>query len=287
MRIFITGGGGLLGARLAGMAQEEGHEVFSGYNHSIPVKGVALKLDLAVDNSIHKAVEQAQPEIIFHTAALTDVDLCEREPDLACRINARGTKVLAEAAKKAGAFLVYISTDYVFDGQRGMYKEEDAAHPISHYGYTKLLGEKYADCVARSCVIYGSRPASGKINFALWVLQKLQKGEEIRIVIDQYVSPTMNTNLAGMLLEAGELRREGIYHLAGATRISRYDFACKLADVFELERSMIIPAKMAELRWKAKRPMDSSMDVSKAARLFNEKPWDIDRSLKTLREEIA
>jgi dTDP-4-dehydrorhamnose reductase len=286
MKIFITGGGGLLGARLAGMAQEEGHDVFSGHNHSLPQKGSALKLDLAVDNSIHKAVEQAQPEVIFHTAALTDVDRCESERDLACRINARGTKVLAEAARKAGAFLVYISTDYVFDGTRGMYKEEDAANPISHYGYTKLLGENYADCAARSCVIYGSKPASGKVNFALWILQKLQKGEEIRTVTDQYVSPTLNTNLAGMLLEAGEKRREGIYHLAGATRISRYDFACKLADVFELERSLIVPAKMADLCWKARRPMDSSMDVSKAARLFKKKPWDIDRSLKILREEI-
>ena len=268
------------------MAQEEGHEVFSGYSHSLPEKGMALKLDLVVDNSIQKAVEQVQPEIIFHTAALTDVDRCEAERDLACRINARGTKVLAEAAKKAGAFLVYISTDYVFDGQRGMYKEEDAANPICHYGYTKLLGEKHAECVARTCVIYGSKPASGKINFALWILEKLQKGEEIRIVTDQYVSPTLNTNLAGMLLEAGEQSREGIYHLAGATRISRYDFACRLADVFELERSLIIPAKMTDLCWKARRPMDSSMDVSKA-RLFKETSWDIDKSLKTLKEEIT
>jgi dTDP-4-dehydrorhamnose reductase len=287
MRIFITGGGGLLGARLAGKAQEEGHDVFSGYNCSIPEKGVPVKFDLTVDNSIHKAVDQAQPEIIFHTAALTDVDRCEAERDLACRINARGTKVLAEAAKNVGAFLVYISTDYVFDGRRGMYKEEDAANPISHYGYTKLLGEKYAECVARSCVIYGSRPASGKINFALWVLEKLQKGEEIKIVTDQFVSPTLNTNLAIMLLEAGEQRREGINHLAGATRISRYDFACKLADVFELERCMIIPAEMADLSWKARRPMDSSMDVSKATRLFKKKPWDIDKSLKILKEEIT
>jgi dTDP-4-dehydrorhamnose reductase len=287
MRIFITGGGGLLGAKLAAMAQEEGYDVFSGYNHSMPETGVPLKLDLAVDNSIHKAVDQARPEIIFHTAALTDVDRCEVERDLACRINARGTKVLAEAAKKAGAFLVYISTDYVFDGLKGMYKEEDAPNPISHYGYTKLLGEKYANCVARTCVIYGSRLASGKINFALWILEKLQKGEEIRIVTDQYVSPTLNTNLAGILLEAGEQRREGIYHLAGATRISRYDFACKIADVFELERSMITPAKMADLSWKARRPMDSSMDVSKAARSFRELPWDVDKSLKTLKEEIT
>ena len=287
MRIFITGGGGLLGSRLAGMAQEAGHDVFSGYNKSVPEHGEPIKLDLAIDNSISKAVEETRPEVIFHTAALTDVDRCEAERDLACRINARSTKVLAESAKRAGAFLVYISTDYVFDGQRGLYKEEEATNPISHYGYTKLLGEKYADCVARTCVIYGSRPASGKINFALWVLERLQKGEEIRIVTDQYVSPTLNTNLARMLLEAGEEKREGIYHLAGATRISRYDLACKIAGVFCLEKSLIGTSRMADMNWKARRPTDSSMDVSKAMRSFKELPWDIDKSLRILKEETV
>lgn len=287
MRIFVTGGCGLLGSKLSQIALEQGHEVFSGHNHNLPEKGTPATLDLTVDNSIIKAVGLAQPEVIFHTAALTDVDRCETERDLACKINVRGTKLLAEAAKNAGAFLVYISTDYVFDGQKGMYREDDPANPISHYGYTKLLGEKYADCVARTCVIYGSRPASGKVNFALWTLDRLQRGEGIRIVTDQYISPTLNTNLARMLLEAGERRLEGVYHLAGAERISRYDYACRLADVFGLDKSLISPSKMADIGWKAKRPMDSSMDVSKAARMLREKPWDIERSFEVFKEEIS
>lgn len=287
MRIFITGGGGLLGSRLSQIALEQGHEVFSGHNNNLPENGIPVKFNLAAESSINKAVSQAQPEVIFHTAALTDVDKCETERNLACQINVRGTKLMAEAAKKSGAFLIYISTDYVFDGSRGMYREEDAVNPISHYGYTKLLGEKYANCVARPCVIYGSRPASGKVNFALWIIDKLRKGEKIKIVTDQYISPTLNTNLAGMLLEAGEKRLEGIYHLAGAERISRYDYACRLADIFGLDKSLIAPSKMAEIGWKAKRPMDSSMDVSKAVHLFKEKPWNIDKSFKTLREEIS
>lgn len=286
MRIFITGGGGLLGSKLAEIALKEGHEVFSGYNHNFPEKGEPVKLDLAVDSSISKAVGLAQPKVVFHTAALTDVDMCEVEQDLACRINIRGTKLLAEMAKNVGAFLVYVSTDYVFDGYKGMYREDDTTNPINNYGYTKLLGEKYADCVARTCVIYGSRPSSGKVNFALWILDKLRKGEGIKIVRDQYISPTLNTNLAGMLLEAGERRLTGIYHLAGATRISRYDYACRIADVFELDKCLIAPSKIADIGWKAKRPMDSSMDVSKATQLFKEKPYDIDTSLKILKEEI-
>jgi len=141
--------------------------------------------------------------------------------------------------------------------------------------------------VARTCVIYGSRPASGKVNFALWILDRLKKGEEVRIVIDQYISPTLNTNLARMLLEAGGRRLEGIYHLAGAERISRYDFACRLADLFELDRRLIVPGKMADLSWKARRPMDSSLDVGKASRLLEEKPWGIGRAFEVLKGEIS
>jgi dTDP-4-dehydrorhamnose reductase len=287
MRIFITGGSGLLGSKLSQIALEEGHEIFSGHNHNLPENGLPVKFDLNAESNISKAVNLVQPEVIFHTAALTDVDKCETERDLACQINIRGTKFLAEAAKNSGAFLIYISTDYVFDGSRGMYREDDHTNPISHYGYTKLLGEKYADCVARPCVIYGSKPASGKVNFALWIIDKLQKGERIKIVTDQYISPTLNTNLARMLLEAGEKRLEGIYHMAGAERISRFDYACRLADTFGLDKSMIDPSKMSEIGWKAKRPTDSSMDVSKAAHLLQEKPWDINKSFKALKKEIS
>ncbi len=287
MRIFITGGSGLLGSRLAEIALDEEYEVFSGFSHNRPEKGKPVKLDLTIDDSISKAVEKIQPEIIFHTAALTDVDRCETDKDLACKINAQGTKTLAEAAKKAEAFLIYVSTDYVFDGNRGMYREDDPTNPISQYGLSKLLGEKHADCVARTCVIYGSRPASGKINFALWTLEKLKKGEAIKIVTDQYITPTLNTSLARMLLEAGERRLTGIYHLAGATRISRYDFACRLADSFELDRSLITPSRMKDLNWNAKRPADSSLDTSKAAKVLREGPYNLERSLKILKEEMS
>jgi dTDP-4-dehydrorhamnose reductase len=286
MRIFITGGGGLLGSKLAEIALEKGHKVFSGYYHSLPEKGEPVKFDLAVDSNISKAVDLIQPEVIFHTAALTDVDKCEMERDLACRINVSGTKLLSESAKNARSFLIYISTDYVFDGIRGLYKENDAPNPINHYGYTKHLGEKYSDCIARTCVIYGSRPASGKVNFALWIIDKLQKGEGIKIVTDQYISPTLNANLAKMLLDVGERRLEGIYHLAGAERISRYDYACCLADKFGLDEGLIAPSKMADMAWKALRPMDSSLDASKAGKTLKVGPYDLERSLQVLSEEI-
>jgi dTDP-4-dehydrorhamnose reductase len=285
MRIFITGGSGLLGSKIAEIALKK-YEVYTGYCHSKPEFGMPIKFDL-VKNEDLEVIYKINPEVIVHTAALTNVDECETNKELAYKINVEGTKRIAEIANELGAFLVYVSTDYVFSGDKGMYKEKDESNPVNYYGYTKLLGEEYCDCIARPCVIYGTKPASGKVNFVLWLIDKLRKGEEVKIVTDQYVTPTLNTNLAKMLLEVAERELKGIFHLAGATRVSRYEFALRIADKFGLDGSLIIPSSMTEMKWVASRPKDSSLDTSKASRyLLKEKPYDLNKALGVLKEEI-
>lgn len=276
-----------MGRKAAELGLKKGYEVFSGYAHNPPMHGVAVKIDLRNLSSLVEAVKDVAPDIIIHTAALTDVDLCETDKDLAYMMNAQATKTLAESAREVGAFTVYTSTDYVFDGSRGMYKEDDATDPVNYYGCSKLKGESYCDAVARTCVIYGSRPASGKVNFALWIIERLRKGESMKVVTDQYITPTLNTNLALMVLELAERKLGGIYHLAGATRISRYDFAVDLANTFGLDEDLIIKSKMSEMKWAAKRPDDSSLDTSKAFRYLRAKPWGIEEALRTLKAEIG
>lgn len=287
MKIFITGGSGLLGSKVAEIALARGDEVFSGYAHNLPKFGRAAKFDLMDEKSISELVRMVQPEVIIHSAALTDVDRCEREPELAHKMNVEGTRAVAEAAEKAGSFLVYISTDYVFDGHRGMYREDDETNPVSYYGYSKLLGEQFCQgCIARTCVIYGSRPASGKVNFALWLLDSLKSGKEVRVVTDQFITPTLNTNLARMVLVAADRRLCGVYNLAGATRISRYDYALELARVFDLDTNLILPSRMEDLLWVARRPIDSSLDTSKAMAELMEKPLPLNEALRTLKTEV-
>ncbi|HWQ20816.1 MAG TPA: dTDP-4-dehydrorhamnose reductase [Methanotrichaceae archaeon] len=286
MRIMVTGGSGLLGSRIAEMALDAGHEAISGYAHNLPEFGKAVLLDLTDMQGISVAIARSQPDVIVHSAALTDVDKCENDRDLAHRINVLGTKAVAEAAEASGAHLIYISTDYVFDGLKGNYSEADEVCPINYYGQTKLLGEKYCGCVARTCVIYGSSPASGKVNFALWIVNKLRAQETIKIVTDQYLTPTLNTNLAEMVLELADKRLKGIYHLAGATRISRYDFAVRLASEFGLDESLISPSKMADMKWAARRPDDSSLCTAKAARCLDHKPYEIGEAFRVLRSEM-
>jgi dTDP-4-dehydrorhamnose reductase len=283
MKIFITGGSGLLGSKIAEIALEKyGHEVYTGYCHNKPEFGEPVKFDLAKDLDI---IHTVKPEVIIHTAALTNVDECESNKELAYKINVKGTKRVAEIANELEAFLVYVSTDYVFSGYKGMYKEEDEANPIDYYGYTKLLGEKSCECIARPCVIYGAKPASGKVNFALWLINKLRNREEVKIVTDQYITPTLNTSLAMMLLEISERRFKGIFHTAGATRVSRHEFALRIADKLGLDKDLVIPSRMEEMAWLAKRPKDSSLDTSKTSRYLKEKPYSLDKALEILEGE--
>jgi dTDP-4-dehydrorhamnose reductase len=185
---------------------------------------------------------------------------------------------------------VYVSTDYVFDGEKGMYRETDKPAPINHYGLTKLKGEEAVQtldnyCVARGSVIYGSTSATGKANFALWLLDKLRKKEEVKIITDQWNSPTLNVSMAEMIIEAMEKRRTGTFHLAGATRLSRYEFAQHFAETFNLDPKYIIPAESKQIKWVARRPKDSSLNVKKAEQTLTKKPLGIDEALEKMKRE--
>jgi len=291
MKILITGASGLLGSKLVQVALSKGYEVFSCYKSNLPKGGTPVKLDISNRDGVKKVLENVSPDVIIHSAAITNVDLCESDHDIAYRVNVLGTKNLIDYAKRKCLF-VYISTDYVFDGEKGLYKENDKPNPINYYGYTKLEGEKLVAnsgldyLIVRPSVIYGSRPASGKINFALWLIEKLSKNDEVKLLTDQYVSPTLNTNLANMVLEAVERQLTGIFHMSGCERISRYNFGIKLAEVFSFDPELIREANMSQMTWIARRPRDSSLDVSKASKVLKNKPLKVYEALKILRREL-
>ncbi|HEX7482922.1 MAG TPA: SDR family oxidoreductase, partial [Candidatus Bathyarchaeia archaeon] len=241
---------------------------------------------------VDESFKAIKPDVVVHAATLTDVDKCETNKELAWKINVEGTKNIVEAAHDGGSFLIYISTDYVFSGEKGFYKETDKPDPINYYGVTKLKAEEIVRTqaeyfIARPSVIYGSTPAAGKVNFALWLIETLRKGERVKIVTDQWNTPTLNTNLAEMTLEVVERRLTGIYHLCGATRVSRIEFAEKIADSFGLDKGLIDSVSSSQFTWPAKRPMDSSLDTSKAQSTLKNKPLEIAEALKQLKFELS
>ncbi len=289
MRILVTGSAGLLGSKIVEKLVKKGYDIYASYSKHEPTNGNPIRIDITNEDDVEKAFKISKPDIIIHAAALTNVDECEINKELAWKVNVTGTKNIVNLSKQYNAFLIYISTDYVFNGEKGMYKEDDTPDPINYYGLTKLKGEEEVmrlnnHSIIRSSVIYGSTPAAGKINFALWIIENLEKNKEIKIVTDQWNSPTLNTNLADMIIEILERRLTGIYHLAGATRISRYDFAKLIAKTFNLNENLIIPITSDKIQWTAKRPKDSSLNVSKASKTLTNKPLEITEALKMLKK---
>ncbi|MEN3006442.1 MAG: NAD(P)-dependent oxidoreductase [Candidatus Methanosuratincola petrocarbonis] len=292
MNLLITGAIGLLGGRIAEHADSRGDSVFSGYLAHHPPFGYSLKLDVTSPQSVSEAFRRARPDVVFHTAAITGVDRCELERDLAVQVNVEGTRNVAEAARDSRAYLVFLSSDYVFDGSRGLYKEDDERNPVNFLGKTKVLAEDIVrssgarHLVARTSFIFGSRAARGETNFALWAIRKLKAHAPFRVVADQFITPTYDRNLVRMLFEAADKRLEGTLHLAGATRLSKYGFAFSIAKSFGLDWELLIPSSMDEMGWVAERPVDSSLDTSRARALLDNKPMELSESLKRLRDEI-
>jgi len=281
-----------LGAKLLHAGIGTGHEVFATYNQH-PVKSPnALQADFRNEQDIRKIIQQSSPEVVIHSASITDVDLCERNPELAFLINGTATSILAKACVRAESHLVYVSTDYVFDGRRGMYEEGDHPNPLNTYGRSKLAGEiatrkaSESFSIARTSVLYGwgreYRP-----NFGSWIYAKLRAGETVKVVEGQYSSPTLNSQLARMLLEVGEKRLSGIIHLAGASRLSRFKFALEIAREFHMDQKLITPADPKSTAWIAERPGDSSLNVDKAQSTLANKPVSISEALSEFAREAG
>ena len=182
--------------------------------------------------------------------------------------------------------LVYVSTDFVFDGKKGMYTEKDECNPLNWYGKTKLEGEKRVAAlddyvIARTSVLYGWHK---RLNFVTWVIHQLQYNHPIRIVTDQYTCPTLADNLAACLLELSA-KGQGLYHVAGSERINRYAFALKIAHTFKLDVNLITPICSEELNQKAHRPKDSSMSIKKVIPVIDTVLLNIDEGLKRMHEK--
>lgn len=278
MRVLVTGGTGLLGWWLAKAFRDMGFDVVPSY-HSKEPQGLDdvewVRLDFEEPDSALEALRGARPDVIVHSAAYTDVDGCELDKARAYRVNYLGTKLIAEYARRNGSFLVYISTDYVFDGERGLYREGDPPNPVNYYGLTKLLGEAAVasgvpegSLIVRVSGLFGYSP-TGKRNFGVNALERLLNGVEVKAFTDQYLSPTYAPFLARAIVDLVERdpRPRGLLHLAGE-RMSRYEFALLLAEAVGAERGLVKPASVRDLDLPARRPRDSSLDSSKARELY-------------------
>ncbi len=289
LKFLVTGSAGLVGQQVV-KDLSKSNQVFSCYNESKPEYGDSVKMDLKNYEMISSVLTEIKPDVVIHLGAMTGVDICEKEKTSASEINTKATEIIAKECSKLNSFLVYVSTDYVFDGNFGMYKEDDVANPLGFYGKSKLEGEKAVQnfstnwCIARTSTPFGLHPT--KKSFPMWVIENLQKQKQIDVLIDQFTSPTYIPNLSRMLIEISERRITGIIHAAGASKISRYQMASMVSDKLNLDGTLLKQISMNKMKWVAQRPKDSSLDVSRASSILNEKPQKIDQSLNLFIDEM-
>jgi len=245
-----------------------------------------LAIDITRRERILESIVTVAPNVVVHTAAETNVDRCETQRDVARRINVEGTANIAQACVRVRAKLIFVSTDYIFDGDKGNYAETDEPNPINFYGLTKLEAERIAASISsdflmlRTSVLYGWHPT--KLNFATWILKGLRERQTMKVVNDHINSPTFAGNLADAIHRAIELRSQGTLHIAGSQRISRFDFARRIAIQFDLDESLLLPVKMKDLDWIARRPRDSSLNIGKAERELSMELFGVGRGLEQM-----
>jgi dTDP-4-dehydrorhamnose reductase len=267
--VVVTGASGTLGwaicRALAGRSKVTGTYLS---RPCVPEGVRGIRLDLGETDSIRAALAPARPRLIIHCAAITDPDACEGDPGKAFQVNFKATHELALMAAELGAHLVYISTDLVFDGSKGNYREDDPPRPLSAYGVSKLRGEEAVldaapgALVLRSALVYGVAGPARK-TFLARMLESLSAGRRVQVFIDQMRSPILVDDLAAGTIRAIEADLAGIYHFGGGEAASRYQFGRKVCKVFGFSEELLVPVTMADVVFPALRPLDATLDTGK------------------------
>lgn len=291
MKVLVTGSNGLLGQELIGLLLQKNYEVIAtskGPNRLQPSSTNNFKyqeLDITDGLASLKVLTEYRPDIIIHAAAMTQVDQCELNKIDCYNINVTATRFLIEAAKEIGAKFVYVSTDFIFDGLTGPYKEDDEPKPLNYYGSTKLSAETEVIesglnwSIVRTVLVIGN--ASGtRSNIISWVKEKLSKGEKIKVVDDQVRTPTFTEDLAKGILLVLEKNATGIYHISGKDLLTPYQIALKTADHFNLDHTLIEKADVTSFSQPAVRPPRTGFYIDKARKELGYEPLSFEEGLK-------
>jgi dTDP-4-dehydrorhamnose reductase len=244
-------------------------------------------IDVRDKNVLKETIMKSQPEVIINLAAMTNVDKCESDKQMCWEVNVTLVESLARLARIVDARMVHVSTDYVFDGQKGPYAEAAVPNPIGYYGKSKLAGENACivgsmqAAVVRTNVVYG--PFVERPDFVRWVLDALESRTPIRVVNDQCSNPTYVDDISESILRIIQKRRSGIYHVGGADYCSRYEFALRIAEFFRADPSNISPVTTAELKQPARRPLKGGLITLKAETDLGMKMRGIESGLSTIR----
>jgi dTDP-4-dehydrorhamnose reductase len=292
MKIMVTGANGLLGQVLIKQLVEKKYPVVAtgkGPSRLIvaALEGYEYKeLDITDGPAVEELILQEKPSVIVHAAAMTQVDQCEINKQDCYNVNVTATRFIIDAAKMVKARFIFVSTDFIFDGNNGPYKEDDEPAPVNYYGSTKLVAEKAVMesdlnwAIARTILVYGVAPTTGRTNILSWIKQSLENKTPIKMVTDQLRTPTFVHDLAAGIILMIEKNAQGIYHLSGEEKMTPYEMAVETAEFFGLDKSLISESLSPDIKQPAVRPPRTGFDISKAKRDLGYRPTSFKEGLK-------
>ncbi|MFA7472451.1 MAG: NAD(P)-dependent oxidoreductase [Spirosomataceae bacterium] len=297
-KILVTGANGLLGQKLIGFLREdERFETIAtarGANRLPFTTGYTYHtMDITDWSSIESVFETIKPEVVIHTAAMTNVDQCEAEKEACWKQNVTAVENLVKACESNDTFLLHLSTDFIFDGKAGPYKEEDEPNPISFYGWSKLAAEKAVTsssirwAIARTVLVYGIAHDMSRSNIVLWVKKSLEDHKTIQVVDDQWRTPTLAEDLALGCILIAEKESQGIFNISGEDLLTPYEMALRTADYFGLNKELIKRADSTTFTQPARRPPRTGFILDKAKNTLGYAPRTFSEGIEILAQQLA
>lgn len=296
-KILVTGSNGLLGQKLIhaliSHTQFELVATSRGENRCGILTGYTYySLDITNEEEVKEVFEQVQPNIVIHTAAMTNVDACELDHAACTKMNVDAVQYLVTAAEKCMAHFIHLSTDFIFDGTHGPVDENEKPAPLSFYGESKLKGEQIvqlANCtwaIARTVLVYGVVDDMSRSNIVLWAKGALEQGKTIPVVDDQFRTPTLAEDLAQGCIKIAENGATGIYNISGPDFMNILELVNRVADFWHLDKTLIVPSKSEGIKQPAKRPPVTGFILTKAINELGYAPHNFEAGLAIVDQQL-
>lgn len=297
-KILLTGSNGLLGQKIIDLLRyHTEYELIASSKgeNRYPKEGGYIYENLDITNplEVERIIAKYEPYAVINTAAMTNVDQCESDKENCDLLNIKAVEYLIKACAKHKVYMVHLSTDFIFDGESGPYREEDAAKPLSYYGQSKYEAEKLlidSDIdysILRTIIVYGVAAKMSRSNIVLWAKSALEKGDKVKVVNDQFRMPTLAEDLAQACILAIDKKAKGIYHISGKDYMSVIEMVRRIAKFYKLDEGLIEETDSTTLNQAAKRPPRTGFVIEKAIKELGYAPHSFEEGLAIVAKQLS
>ena len=296
MKVLVTGSNGLLGQKISNLFAND-FDIEPVFTSRKPLtysinRGKFERLDISNHGNVKEVISRSKPEVIIHTAAMTQVDDCELNHDECWLHNVKATEFLLEASTAVNAHFIFVSTDFIFNGKFGPLNEQAVPEPVNYYGESKLAAEEavqkypYRWSILRTVLVYGVAYDMSRSNIVLWVKKSLEAKKQIKVVDDQWRTPTLAEDLAMGCCLTAKKSKDGIFNISGEELMTPYDIAIRTARFFELDESLIERTDSTQFKQPALRPPRTGFKIDKAKKELGYKPHTFEEGLALIQQQL-